>query len=84
MFRPSHQKSNISTSPYKTLRKEATPPRTPVPTNQIIITDFTFTEPAPQKKKKRCPLWMINKRYKNKNINEGNIFTSQGIVAPNP
>ena len=69
MFRLSPGKNKTSISPYRTLRKDPTPPRTPVQTNQIIITDFTFLEPATHKKKKRCPLWMINKKYKDKNIN---------------
>lgn len=83
MFRSSPVK-NHNCAPYKTLSKETRPQRTLAPTNQIYITDFAFTEPSNNRKKKRCPLWLINKNYKNKNIRQGNIFTSQGIVAQSP
>lgn len=71
--------STINTSLRESIKKRQT-----IRPNHIVITDFSFCEAAFEKKRKRCPLFMMNKSRSKRKINEGNVFTKQGIIASSP
>ena len=79
MIRPASMKKNklLNTSSQK---RNNSLNRQPIKPNQIVITDFTFGSNNFEKKKKRCPLWMLTKKMNKKQLEQGNVFTSQGII----
>jgi hypothetical protein len=64
------------------LQKEGLKKREVVRPNQIVITDFSFCEAIFEKKRKRCPLYLLNKKTNKKTIEQSNIFTKEGIITP--
>lgn len=61
--------------------KEERQTRECIKPNQIIITDFSFCETVFQKKRKRTPLFLLNKRQHIKPKQHDSIFTQSGIIA---
>lgn len=61
--------------------KEERQTRAYIRPNQIVITDFSFCEAVFEKKKKRTPLFLLNKKQHKKPRQEDSIFTQSGIIA---
>lgn len=64
-------------------QRDRQPHRELVRPNQITITDFSFCETIFQKKRKRYPLFMLNKRHPKPYKDPNNIFTKEGITIDN-
>lgn len=77
---PREVKSKQYVRPTNYFQKESQQKRELVRPNQIILTDFSFCETIFEKKRKRYPLFLLNKRHQKKQTDQNNFLQKEEII----